>query len=146
MTNCYSKILTKNDAGETSTHQSGVAVPKGDRGLIDFLPALDLNQFNPSRWVVCRDGDGEEWKLRYIYYNGRTFDPKKSTRNEYRLTHTSGFMRKYAARAGDELLISQSEVSGEYLVEIRKRYNREAKEVGKISERTVVLTGWNKVF
>jgi hypothetical protein len=91
------KILTANDVGATGSHQAGIVVPKSITG---YFPALDESLMNPDAWidVVTELGD-ERW--RYIHYNNRVVG--SGTRDEYRLTHVTGFLRTAAARVGDAL-------------------------------------------
>ena len=145
MAGSYQKILSKNDTGETPGHQAGIAVPKRDQELLDFLPALDLATFNPDAWLSCIDPDGEKWKIRYIYYNGQTFDPPRSTRNEYRLTHTNSFMKKYDAKSGDILVMNATDSVGCYEFEIMK-LTAGVKESSQTYGDKIILRGWNKVY
>ena len=139
MSESHTKILTRNDTGETGSHQGGIAVPKTHRELINFFPRLDVKQFNPESWIYCTDQDGERWKLRYIYYNGKSFTPSKSTRNEYRITQMTRLFGKWNAKGGDSIVFTSTTKKNEYKVEIKKLKDNETSTV-------IVLKGWSHIF
>lgn len=96
-----SKILSKNDIGLTGAHQAGVVVPHEVERL-GFFPKLNYSIINPRIQLLVEVAQtGEELNLNYIYYNGRLHGT--STRNEYRLTGISGFLRRCGATQGDVL-------------------------------------------
>lgn len=146
MSKSYEKILTKNDTGETGGHQAGILVPKADKKLLEFFPLLDTTIFNPDAWITCIDPSGEQWEIRYIYYNGKTFTPPKSTRNEYRLTHMTKLLSSWGAQAGDSVVFTSTEKANHFKVEVRS--SASASEEAALSEevRPVVLKGWKPVF
>ncbi len=147
MSKSYEKILTKNDTGETGAHQAGILVPKSNKELIHFFPVLDKVTFNPDRWINCIDDDGEIWQLRYIYYNGKSLTPKRSTRNEYRITHMTKFFSKWNARSGDSVVFTSTIEENTFKISIKR-----AEEPSKVIENddgappTVVLKGWRAVY
>lgn len=95
------KVLSANDVGLTGSHQAGIAIPK-DPDIRAFFPPLDAAAYNPDFWMsVATPQTGQQWQLRFIYYNNKTHG--QGTRNEYRLTHTSPMLRALAASAGDVL-------------------------------------------
>lgn len=146
MNTSYEKILTKNDTGETGGHQAGIVVPKTNQELIKFFPALDLDDFNPDSWIVCIDPDGEQWEMRYIYYNGKTFTPQKSTRNEYRITYMTKFFYKWGARSGDSVEFTSTDRTNVF--KIRVKTGEESLETSSTSgnPKLVVLKGWRPVY
>ncbi len=97
----FAKLLSANDIGATGSHQAGICVPKSDPELLAFLPFLDPAMLNPDCWLLCEDEAGVEWELRYIYYNNRLHG--QGTRNEYRITHLTKFLKQNGAKAGDYL-------------------------------------------
>lgn len=107
------KLLSPNDVGETGSHQAGIVVPK--EFAETFFPTLDSTVMNPDCWLWIRDGNGREWKFRYVYYNNRLFG--KGTRNEFRLTHMTEFLKTCAARSGDSLEFERTS-SGSFRVSI----------------------------
>ncbi|HCP80683.1 MAG TPA: restriction endonuclease [Octadecabacter sp.] len=104
----FRKILSANDTGQTKSHQAGMLIPKGDSEFRDFLGSLDPGVKNPRRAIVCLDDDGEKLELQYIYYNNKLHD-ERGTRNEYRLTCLTAYLRQNGARAGDEVEISKDD-------------------------------------
>ncbi len=146
MNKSYEKILTKNDTGETGGHQAGIVVPKKNQELLNFFPFLDLGEFNPDAWLVCTDPDGEQWQMRYIYYNGKTFEPPKSTRNEYRITYMTKFFSKWRAKSGDSVVFTVTERRNDFKIRIKRSEERieDTNDLG--ATRTVILKGWRPVF
>ncbi|USD38003.1 EcoRII N-terminal effector-binding domain-containing protein [Ferrimonas sp. SCSIO 43195] len=146
MNTSYEKVLTKNDTGETGGHQAGIVVPKKNQELINFFPALELEEFNPDAWLVCIDADGEQWQMRYIYYNGKSFAPPKSTRNEYRITHMTKFLSKWGAKPGDSVQFTSTERSNTFRIKIKRR-EKIIEVQNTIGEpKPVVLKGWSPVY
>lgn len=94
------KVLSANDTGETGGHQAGILVPK-DARILGIFPLLDPSIKNPRAVVDVRDDTGREWTFKFIYYNNRFFG---GTRNEYRLTGMTSFLREFNLRAGDTLI------------------------------------------
>lgn len=135
----FAKILSLNDVGDTGSHQAGILVPKSDPQLLSFFPALDPDRLNPDAWISAVDEHGQEWNLRYIYYNKRLH--AMGTRNEYRLTHLTAYLRSVDARAGDLLVFSVGSVPGEYLISLQP------KVVGAMEDVTeaIKLKGWRRV-
>lgn len=113
----FIKILSANDLGTTGGHQAGIVVPKGDGDLLAFLPALDAGSINPSEWIECVTPDGQALRLRYVYYNNRLHRPG-GTRNEYRLTHLTKFLRKSGAKVGDGFELSRDDGARRYRIRV----------------------------
>lgn len=103
--NQIEKILSPNDAGETGTHQAGWLVPR-ERHILGFFPRLDATLYNPRCVIDAIDEAGEEWTFNFIYYNNRHFG---GTRNEYRLTGTTEFLRRHRLRSGDTVIFTRTE-------------------------------------
>mgnify|MGYP001479095192 CR=1 FL=1 len=120
MSKTFSKLLTKNDTGETGGHQGGICVPRANSELIKFLPSLNFGILNPYAWISCVDEKGKSWKMRYIYYNGETFSPPKSTRNEYRITCMTNFFSEWGASSGDSVAFSSTGNPGVYKICVEK--------------------------
>jgi hypothetical protein len=91
------KTLTANDVGATGSHQVGVHVPKP---MAAFFPPLVESTLNPEAWLHIRHGELDMY-WRYIHYNNAVV--RTGTRDEYRLTHVTGFLRGIAAAPGDVL-------------------------------------------
>lgn len=141
MSDSYEKTLTRNDTGETGAHQAGIAVPKKNLDLIAFFPKLDTQAFNPDRWISCEDPDGNIWEMRYVYYNGKTFSPMKSTRNEYRITHMTRFFLAWNAKSGDSVIFTSAEVDGNYRISIKKGSVEDV-----AANKAVILRGWKAIY
>lgn len=142
----YEKILTKNDTGETGGHQAGIAVPRKDQKLVNFFPPLELADFNPDAWITCIDPDGDNWEMRYIYYNGKTFSPPKSTRNEYRITYMTKFFSKWGAKSGDSVVFTSTDKTNVFKIRIKSNEEYPSPSATSDNEKPVVLRGWRPVF
>lgn len=135
-----SKLLSANDTGDTGGHQSGILVPK-DENILSFFPKLDRTSHNPRSHIIFLDNAGEEWEFAFIYYNNRFFG---GTRNEYRLTRMTRFIREASLVPNDEILLTRSE-AGEYSISIRRQKQSSAR---KDDEGRTVLqlgSGWHIV-
>ncbi len=132
------KKLSANDVGETGGHQAGILVPK-DARVLAFFPALDPTIKNPRQSLVIREAtSGARWDFNFIYYNNQRFG---GTRNEYRLTCMTAFLRSANAKAGDELVFARDE-NWSFLIDI-KREN----QVGTAgNEGVLVLSGGWKLI
>lgn len=110
-----SKTLSANDTGETGTHQAGMLVPKRP-DILSFFPRLDQTERNPRRNLRFRDASGQLWDLVFIYYNNALFG---GTRNEYRLTCMTPYIRRYRLHQGDEIVLTR-DASEEYSMDFRR--------------------------
>lgn len=98
------KVLSANDTGETGGHQAGLLIPKAALTL-EFFPHLDSSTKNPRCVIDLRDPAGDEWTFNFIYYNNKFFG---GTRNEYRLTCMTEFMRRYSLKEGDVVILKKA--------------------------------------
>lgn len=98
------KTLSANDTGETGGHQAGILVPK-DPALLSFFPRLDPSAYNPRVHLRFVDDGGAFWTFAFIYYNNAMFD---GTRNEYRLTRMTKYIRQAGLAVGDEVILSRN--------------------------------------
>ena len=112
-----SKVLSANDAGETGGHQAGLLVPKRPE-LLAFFPLLDSAVKNPRVHLSFNDDLGREWEFAFIYYNNRFFG---GTRNEYRLTRMTQYMRDAGLASGDAVILRRAP-SGSYSISYRRRH------------------------
>jgi len=131
----FSKILSANDTGLTGGHQAGILVPKGDRELLAFFPALDPSLVNPDTWLDVTDQDGELRRLRWVHYNKKLHGT--GTRNEYRITYLTRYLS--AAHPGDALVFSGAPGSGRYRIRLDRAAVAEAGPPGVIA-----LSGWRR--
>ena len=100
-----SKILSKNDTGETGGHQAGILVPKKEQ-LLNFFPRLDGTVKNPRITLNFIDDFNICWQFNYIYYNNKFFG---GTRDEYRLTCMTPYIKKYKLSEGDTVTFSREQ-------------------------------------
>lgn len=145
MTIKISKKLSANDIGKTGGHQAGILVPKL-ADVLSFFPALNAKTYNPRTGLVVREQEsGERWSFNFIYYNNKLFKNvrtgKFGTRNEYRLTCMTKYLRAVDAKIGDELLFSKNE-DGSILVSCVRAGVRAS---GAADDETLVLSGGWKV-
>jgi restriction endonuclease EcoRII-like protein len=102
-----SKTLSPNDTGETGGHQAGILVPK-EATILSFFPPLDPSVRNPRHHLVFYDDAGNRWEFAFIYYNNKFFG---GTRNEYRLTRMTDFIRRHNLKPGDEIVLARQEAA-----------------------------------
>ncbi|MBS1069751.1 EcoRII N-terminal effector-binding domain-containing protein [Gluconobacter cerinus] len=134
----YAKLLSANDTGETGGHQAGILVPKTDAELLAFFPPLDLEKKNPDAWIWCEDKYGKKWKLRYIYYNNKLHTPG-GTRNEYRITWMTEYLRLNSAKPGDSVVFEATDEPDQFKIKLEK-------PLASSAEPPVIkLAGWRRV-
>ncbi len=138
----YQKILSSNDTGETGTHQAGILIPKSETGLLEILPRLDATQYNPSAYITVRASDGDRFQLRFIYYNNKLHG--KGTRNEYRLTCLTDFLRRNRSQPGDAFRITRDE-NGCFAMDVIKKVGSEKESDDSDLPAVIQLRGWNRV-
>lgn len=109
------KTLSRNDVGDTGTHQAGILVPKGG-GIVSFFPSLPSDMRNPRRTLRFVDNAGKRWDFEFIYYNNQRFG---GTRNEYRLTGMTAFIRGNNLKAGDRVIV-RPKASGLYSLDFAR--------------------------
>lgn len=131
------KTLSANDTGETGGHQAGILIPKNTE-ILDFFPSLDRAAYNPRTTLVfASDNDVSKWSFEFIYYNNKLFG---GTRNEFRLTGMTKFIRANNLKAGDDLILGKRENGIRYI-----GYKR--KNVPKLSSNGVLKlgSGWKVI-
>lgn len=124
------KQLSANDTGETGGHQAGILVPKRQE-LLSFFPKLDSSKYNPRSHIIFTDESGIKWEFAFIYYNNALFG---GTRNEYRLTRMTKYIREAALVTGDELHLSRDE-NGDYFVAFHRKME------ARLGEKNVLTLG-----
>lgn len=139
----FRKTLSANDTGATGGHQGGILIPKTEKELLAFLPPLDAGVKNPDSWIRCLDEHGVERKFRFVYYNNRLHDAN-GTRNEYRITHMTGYLREMRAAGGDGLEISREDGSALYKIRI-VRPPVEHVRPAESPVRIKISSGWRRV-
>ncbi len=109
------KILSANDLGITGSHQAGMLIPK-QKDLLAFFPALDPDKANPRVTLHFTDSDNFSWKFNYIYYNNKL---RGGTRNEYRLTSMTAYLRSCNLKPGDVIILQKED--GDYTIRYRRQ-------------------------
>lgn len=146
MPESFAKVLSANDTGATGGHQAGILVPKGNQALLAFFPPLDPAVQNPDAWIEAEDDDGNVWKLRYIYYNNK-LHAENGTRNEYRLTHLTKYLREASAGVGDSLVFTSTATPGRYRISVARA--EPAAAASALAQPTlpgvIRLLGWRRV-
>lgn len=100
-----SKVLSSNDTGETGGHQAGILIPKGS-DVLEFFPELNREEKNPRTYLYFIDDVDKRWKFNFIYYNNKFFG---GTRNEYRLTGMTAYIRQNNLKTGDTIILSRND-------------------------------------
>lgn len=130
-----SKVLSSNDTGETGGHQAGILIPKGGE-VLEFFPVLNKEEKNPRTYLYFIDDVNKRWKFNFIYYNNKFFG---GTRNEYRLTGMTAYIRQNNLKTGDTIILSR--VDGEVLT---IRFERQ-KSTGPSTPKLVITGTWKVV-
>lgn len=134
------KTLTANDIGTTGAHQAGMHVPL-DPATLQFFPKLDASLLNPREVMNFVDADrGTSIPLNFIHYNGKLLG--LSSRNEYRLTGMTRFLKDRNARIGDRIELSRA-ITGELTIAHRRETQSAAVSV---DSDIIVLSGtWKTI-
>ena len=128
------KLLSANDTGETGGHQAGILIPK-EPELLSFFPALNPRERNPRVHINFLDEAGAFWQFAFIYYNNALFD---GTRNEYRLTRMTKYIRQARLVAGDEIILARD--ADRFHISSRR-----SQAVGSIGGVLKLGSGWRVV-
>ena len=98
-----SKVLSKNDTGETHSHQSGISIPKAIANE-DIFPHLGTDVLNPRVTVTFVDEEDNIWSFQYIYYNDVFFGKERNkAHNEFRLTCVKDYISRNSIQSGDTI-------------------------------------------
>lgn len=109
------KTLSANDLGITGSHQAGMLIPKQE-DLLSFFPTLDASSNNPRVTLHFMDSTNFCWKFNYIYYNNKF---RGGTRNEYRLTGMTAYLRSCNLKPGDVMILRRED--DEYTIGYRRQ-------------------------
>lgn len=131
------KVLTANDTGDTGGHQAGMHIPK-DPEVLSFFPQLDPGVRNPRCVLDVYDDDGVRWEFSFIYYNNRFFG---GTRNEYRMTRMTPFIRKYGLRPGDQVVLRRDPEAELCYIGIERRAAEQSVRAGRLK----LGTRWKEI-
>ena len=135
-----SKVLSPNDSGETGGHQAGLLIPRTER-ILSFFPVLDASELNPRVHLNFEDEARKNWEFAFIYYNNRFFG---GTRNEYRLTRMTKYMRESGLVTGDEVVMHRDS-SGNYSIYYR-RLKEQLVSLNDEGEKVIRLgAGWKMI-
>ena len=137
----FQKRLSANDVGSTGGHQGGILIPKGEKDLLAMLPPLNPNLKNPDAWLNCLDDAGHSLRFRFVYYNNKLHD-HGGTRNEYRITHMTGWFRDIGAKEGDLFEISYELGADAYSIGVRPEETTDRTTEGSVRIR---LSGWRRI-
>lgn len=85
--------------------------------------------------IDCQDEEGRWWRFRYVYYNNKLTDPR-GTRNEYRITRMTSYLRSVAATEGQSIVFRKSE-DGTY------RISLESEPLADLG--VTELSGWRQI-
>jgi hypothetical protein len=97
------KLLSRNDTGETNSHQAGISIPSkvASSGI---FPDLGKETLNPRVEIMFIDENEKFWKFQYIYYNDVYFGkPQKQAHNEHRLTCVRDYIQENNIHSGDSI-------------------------------------------
>lgn len=134
------KTLSANDVGETGAHQAGILVPK-EREILSFFPSLNPKEKNPRVMLVFREADEiTTWNFNFIYYNNKLFG---GTRNEYRLTCMTKYLKARKAAVGDVLNLSRDD-GGRLTVNL-ERTNLPSTSTMSADDVLVLSGGWKVI-
>ena len=97
------KILTKNDTGETGSHQSGIAIPKKEE-FLNFFPKLPLHIKNPRAAINFFDEFDYAWQFDFVYYNNINWS---GSRNEFRLVKIRPYIKRFELRYLDKIILEK---------------------------------------
>lgn len=112
-----SKKLSANDIGTTGSHQAGIHIPK-IADLLSFFPALDPKEHNPRAKITVYEMDSDhKWTFNFIYYNNRL---RGGTRNEYRLSAMTKYLRYMVANIGDDIIFYKDNTN-KIFVELKRQ-------------------------
>lgn len=134
------KILTRNDTGETHSHQSGITIPKlvADSGI---FPDLGIDELNPREEVIFFDEENRAWSFQYIYYNDVFFGKsREKSHNEHRLTCVREYIVENKIKSGDLIWFGMDEKG------VRHIGYQKVEEPPKEKRTLIKLTGnWRTV-
>lgn len=109
------KTLSRNDTGETKSHQSGISIP-ASVARSGVFPELGTETLNPRITITFVDENQKEWTFQYIYYNDAFFGkPSRLSHNEHRLTCVKDFILEYGIHSGDQIWFGIDENNERYI-------------------------------
>ena len=130
------KVLSENDVGNTGSHQAGILIPKKEE-ILSFFPKLGVTKKNPRVNLFFEDEFKKKWLFNFIYYNNKFF---YGTRNEYRLTGLTQYIKQNNLNPGDEIHLLLTIDDRRYI-----NYKRAKEKYSYIDGILYIKSGW-KVF
>lgn len=138
------KTLSRNDTGETHSHQSGISIIK-DIAWSGIFPTLTTEYLNPRTEVKFKDEEGYIWSFQYIYYNDIFFGkPREKGHNEFRLTCVKDFIQAYDIKAGDEIWFALDE-DGNRVIGFNKAALASDESEDNDDDVIVIRHGWKMI-
>lgn len=131
------KYLSANDTGATGGHQAGILIPKNER-ILSFFPKLGTDSKNPRHYLIFYDEDGQRWEFAFIYYNNIYFG---GTRNEFRLTRMTPFIRQHGLQPGDRVTLRREPDTGRRFI----TYQRARASKRSASGRLKLGNSWKEI-
>ena len=86
-----------------------------------FFSKIKWNNKTSRTVISFIDESGQIWKFNFVYYNNKFFG---GTRNEYRLTGMTDFIRVKNLKKGDVIVLSIND-KGDYFMGVDKPRNTE---------------------
>lgn len=122
------KTLSKNDTGETHSHQSGISIIK-DIACVGVFPKLGIETLNPRVEIKFLDENNKEWTFQYIYYNDKYHGkPVGKSHDEFRLTRVKDFIKDNSIVSGDSIWFAIDE-NNQRRIGFDKNSNSESSDV-----------------
>ncbi|KMQ76388.1 EcoRII N-terminal effector-binding domain-containing protein [Marinobacter subterrani] len=134
------KVLSANDTGETGGHQAGLLIPRKEE-ILSFFPRLDRSQHNPRAHLHFEDDEGRHWEFAFIYYNNKLFG---GTRDEYRLTRMTKYIREAGLKTGDEVILKRL-LDGSHAISYRRAYGVPVAEQAEGGTVLQLGSGWKVI-
>lgn len=128
------KVLSRNDLGLTGTHQAGMLIPK-QIDFLSFFPELNPVEVNPRVRLSMESPDGICWEFNFIYYNNKL---RGGTRNEYRLTGMTRYLKTNNLKPNDILIIEL--IDEEYYISYKRA--SDSVESSEKGQTIIKLNSW----
>lgn len=141
----YLKTLSKNDTGETHSHQGGIRIPYTVARGTGVFPEFPSTVLNPREEVVFYDEKGIMRKFQFIWYNDEFFrEDKRRGHNEYRLTCVNSYLKENDAKTGDEIWFAVDDEGKHYVGLVNHHAGTEIEPFG--GETIRLSGGWTKTI
>ena len=141
------KTLSRNDTGETHSHQSGISIPK-EIANTSVFPKLGTERLNPREEITFYDDTNTQWKFQYIYYNDLYFGKeRRKAHDEYRLTCVTKYIKQNSIKSGDTIWFSIDDNDVRRIGFERQVENEEEVEIKEKTVSNVIKlsNGWRYI-